>query len=181
MLPVSVRLFLDPYKNYDFYWQRQIETPVMQGTYDKRLRYDKRTSELMKIIGKGLHISPTMLQHEVELVGAGLARNLLWLADVAMGKKKAKGTGLEDGFITRRFFGKINEWNNDVAEELRAINDVLSDMNKAKGKGLSRLPREQAETIYKSNRKYTDKLYLRRDELMEMKKAIQEMLNEREQ
>ena len=189
-IPVSLRLIIEPIANFDLYWKKEIETPAMKGIAQAGERSDNRTSQTIKMIGKALNISPAMMQHEVELMGAGTAKNTLWLADnilvmagISDGSVDAKKFGVERAPVARRFYGKVTEWGSDVDAAIRDINTELSKMNKTTyyqlNKRLKYSP-EKIKNIKQSNQRKSNLLLSKRSELMKAKEAILEILRKQE-
>lgn len=189
-LPITLRMILEPVANYDFYWKKQIETPAMQGISKAGLRTNSRTSYLIKQIGKAINISPAMIQHETELLGAGTAKNALWVADnilvmagVSDGSLDAAKFGVEQAPIARRFYGKVTEWGSDIDEAIRDVNTQLSKMNETtirQMRGRLRYSDKEINEVIKSNNELKSKLYIKRGELEKAKGAITELLKNQE-
>ncbi len=132
IIPVSLKLILEPIADYDFYWQNTIEKPS-QKTWPKGLRSRSSTSETLKSIGKALNISPDMMQHEVRVALGGLGRDILWLTDWVLGTagvQKPPGLELENAVVVKRFIGKAEEWKSDAASRIRTISKRISEIKK---------------------------------------------------
>jgi len=132
IIPVSLKLIIEPIADYDFYWQSTIEKPS-QKTWPKGMRSRSSTSETLKSIGKALNISPDMMQHEVRVAFGGLGRDILWLTDWALGTagvQKPPNFELENAVIVKRFVGKAEEWKSDASSRIRTINKRISEIKK---------------------------------------------------
>lgn len=182
-IPVSLRLIIEPIANYDLYWNREIEKPYHKAILTAGLRSEKKTNEAIKMIGKALNISPIMMQHEIEIVGAGTAKNILWLADVAMGKIDAERFGLEKMPVTKSFYGKIGEWGTDVDQAISMINKELAKTRSFSAKkmfGYSGYTPEEIRNIGKANAEKIKLLYERRSNLLKAKEAIKHLITTEE-
>jgi hypothetical protein len=177
-IPVSLRLIVEPIANYDLYWNRAIEKPYHKAILTAGLRYENKTSELIKVVGKALNISPVMMQHEIEIVGAGTAKNILWLADIAMGKVDAEKFNLERVPISKRFYGKVNDWGSDIDEAIRKINEKLSKSRSFSVRSMQQYAKYSNKDIglaLKSNQEKINLLNSKRSELMQAKEAIRKL------
>lgn len=177
-IPVSLRLIIEPIANYDLYWNREIEKPYHKAILQAGLRSDKKTAEAIKVIGKALNISPIMMQHEIEIVGAGTAKNILWLADIAMGKIDAERFGLEKMPVTRSFYGKIGEWGTDIDSAIIMVNKELAKTRSFSIKkmvGYSGYTPEEIRKVSKANVEKIKLLYEKRSQLMKASEAIKHL------
>lgn len=177
-IPVSLRLIIEPIANYDLYWNREIEKPYHKAILQAGLRSDKKTAEAIKIIGKALNISPIMMQHEIEIVGAGTAKNILWLADMAMGKIDPARFGLEKMPVTKSFYGKIGEWGTDIDSAIIMVNKELAKTRSFSIKkmiGYSGYTPEEVRKISKANVEKIKLLYEKRNQLMKASEAIKHL------
>lgn len=177
-IPVSLRLIIEPIANYDLYWNREIEKPYHKAILQAGLRSDKKTSEAIKVIGKALNISPIMMQHEIEIVGAGTAKNILWLADIAMGKIDAERFGLEKMPVTKSFYGKIGEWGTDVDQALIQCNKEIAKTRAFSVKkmyGYSGYTPEEIRKVSKANVEKIKLLYEKRNQLLKANEAIKHL------
>jgi N12 class adenine-specific DNA methylase len=167
-MPIALRLIIEPMANYDLYWKQNIEKFWMKSL-NPGDRVNTRTSYLIKKIGKALNISPIMMQHEIEVLGAGTAKNALWAVDnilvmagIAQGDIDPKPLGVEKTPVTRRFYGKITEYGDDIDQSVKEIDKQLSKENSKKHSQI--------------NQKRITLLYEKRHELMRAKEAIREIL-----
>lgn len=177
-IPVSLRLIIEPIANYDLYWNREIEKPYQKAILQAGLRSDKKTAEAIKVIGKALNISPIMMQHEIEIVGAGTAKNILWLADMAMGKIDPTRFGLEKMPVTRSFYGKIGEWGTDIDSAIIMVNKELAKTRSFSIKkmvGYSGYTPEEIRKVSKANVEKIKLLYEKRSQLMKASEAIKHL------
>lgn len=174
----SVRLLLEPMANYDFYWQEAIEKPAIKNILVPGMRSDNKTSELLKTVGKALNISPIMMQHELEVLGAGTVKNALWIADLSMGNLDAKKFKLERAPIARRFYGKTEEWKSDISDAIREINVELNKVRKLSPRQLTNYygydTKETGQAI-QANVKEQQKLIKKRNQLQKAQEAIGKM------
>lgn len=177
-IPTSLKMVLEWNLNYDLYWNREIEKPYHKAILAAGERYDKKTNEAIKIIGKALNISPIMMQHEIEIVGAGTAKNILWLADIAMGKIDAERFGLEKMPVTKSFYGKIGEWGTDVDQALIQCNKEIAKTRAFSVKkmyGYSGYTPEEIRKVSKANVEKIKLLYEKRNQLLKANEAIKHL------
>jgi hypothetical protein len=171
-MPPVIRMVVEPITNYDIYFRTAIEKPYVKGIPIPGLRFDKRTIPALKAIGKALNISPIMLQHEIELIGGGLAKDVFWASQMLTGgieeDRKLRGAP-----VLKRFMGKLNAWNSDVDEAIRDINKELSGIRDISMKMMvkTRTVDERKELI-KKNAEYKMKLFKKKTELMKAKNEI---------
>lgn len=177
-IPTSLKMVLEWNLNYDLYWNREIEKPYHKAILAAGERYDKKTNEAIKIIGKALNISPIMMQHEIEIVGAGTAKNILWLADIAMGKIDAERFGLERMPVTKSFYGKIGEWGTDIDQAISVCNKEIAKTRAFSVKkmyGYSGYTPEEIRKVSKANVEKIKLLYEKRSQLMKANEAIKHL------
>jgi hypothetical protein len=181
-IPTSLKMVLEWSLNYDLYWNREIEKPYQQAIKTAGLRYNNKggnkTSEAIKIIGKALNISPIMMQHEIEIVGAGTAKNILWLADMAMGKIDPERFGLEKMPVTKSFYGKIGEWGTDIDQAIIQCNKEIAKTRAFSVKkmyGYSGYTPEEIRKVSKANVEKIKLLYEKRSQLMKANEAIKHL------
>ena len=171
IIPPVVKLLVEPMANYDFYWQQMIEKPAIHGIPIPGLRWDKNTSGLLKSVGKALNISPVMMQHELETLGAGFVKNTLWASNVISGNATLNNSTP----VVRRFSSQLNDWNTDIDKSLRAINQQLSNMNdisfKKMVKSYGHTPKD-IEELRRKNTEFKHQLLQKRYELQSAKSAI---------
>jgi len=183
LVPVPIRLIVDPITNYDLYWKKAIEPPAIAAIFPPGMRWTESTSEALKAIGKALNISPVMLQHELVLLGSGLARNIIWATDVLSGEATERQVELMHMPVTRRFSGKLNDWNTDIDNNIRDINKTLSTMGDYSPSKLYRSYGHKYKDIAaasKATNEYRSKLLRKRNELYKAKYEINKLLREAE-
>lgn len=181
--PVMLKLILEPIANYDFYWRRHIVSPSQKGL-PAGYQFDKRTSETLKAIGKGLRISPAMMQHEIITLTGGAGRSVLAATDWVLGTVGAvKPMEInEDRLpVVRRFLGKAEDWKSDIDSDLRTIDKRLTEIRIARG-STSSLIRYYGYTNADVKKAYTAandeqrKLMTARKELLSAKKATEDLV-----
>ncbi|MBE3122211.1 MAG: hypothetical protein IMZ58_08415, partial [Thermoplasmata archaeon] len=180
LIPPVIKLIVEPIANYDLYWQTEIEKPSIKAIPIPGLRWDARTSGALKYIGKSLNISPIMMQHELETLGAGFTKNVLWVADVASLKTTKEEMKIQSIPVVRRFAGQLNEWNTDIDRNIREINKQLSEMNELSMRKMIRSyghkPKDIQE-LRKRNSEFRYKLERKRYELTKAKDEIKYLLS----
>jgi hypothetical protein len=139
------------------------------------MRFTQKTNGLLKIIGKALNISPVMMQHELELLGAGFAKNVFWAADVLMGDLEKEKQVAEFTPIARRFSGRVTDWNSDIDYAIRDINKIFAGMQKVSKKALFKNYGYKTKDIQELGKKQAEikiKLLKKKAELIKAKQAI---------
>lgn len=174
ILPVTLKLIIEPITNYDLYWKTQIEKPT-QKKLPPGYRFDKRTSESLKIIGQALNISPMMMQHEVKTLFAGTGTSILWVADYVLGTAGVvpkPDITLDRAVVVRRFNGLAEDWNSQTAKRIRIlekrkreVTGALTDNNR------KRLTQYYGYSIEKANEARTKA----RSELVKINKKLREL------
>jgi N12 class adenine-specific DNA methylase len=174
-MPPVIRMIWEPIANYDYYWNKEIEKPTLRNIQIPGMRFDQKTNEALKKIGKALNISPIMIQHELELLGAGFAKNIFWAADVLMGDLEKEKQVAEFTPIARRFTGKVTDWNSDIDYAIRDIDKILAGMRKVSKKALQKnygFTSKDMQELIKKQAEMRMKLLKKRYELMKAKQAI---------
>jgi hypothetical protein len=130
LIPLPIKMIIEPMLNYDLYWHKQIEAPTMKGG-TPGMRFRKSTSETLKSIGKALNISPLMMEHELRSVFGGSGRNILYLTDMALGAigvQEMPELAANSAIVVRRFVGKAEEWKSDMRTRLNTIEKRMSEI-----------------------------------------------------
>jgi hypothetical protein len=178
-IPPAVKLIVEPMANYDLYWQQAIEKPSIKAIPVPGFRWDARTSGALKVVGKALNISPIMMQHELETLGAGFAKNLLWASDVVSGKYTGQELKFSGIPVARRFSAQLTDWNTDIDRNIRVINKQLSEMTDLSLRKMiqsyGHTPKDIQE-LRQRDAKFRHDLLSKRQQLMQAKGEIQGLL-----
>ena len=85
IIPTAAKVPLELLANYDTFKKQNIVNKY-QTDLPPAMQYNKDTSETAKRIGGKLNISPAKLQHTITGLTAGVGKQTLQLADMALGK-----------------------------------------------------------------------------------------------
>jgi len=183
IMPVALKLFVEPLVNYDLYWNEIIEKPAMKQ-FPAGHRFDKRTSEIFKQIGKALNLSPIMMQHEFEGLTSGAGKNFLLLAEVVLGKAGVipfPKIDVNRQTLIRRFRGRIEDWNSDLDYREKEIAKRIREIEIARRAGTRSLikfygyTKEDVKKAQKASIDELKTLNKKRHEVRAAKKGIAEL------
>jgi len=178
-MPVILKLIAEPIANYDFYWRQSIEKDAQRGLPAGE-RFDKRTSETFKTIGRALNISPIMMQHELRTVFAGAGTNVLWAADAILYNKQMEFSASRAP-IVRRFWGKAEEWGRDISQRKRELGSRLREIQEARRGGARKLSqyygysKEDVLRAYKKSAEEMEMIHKKMAELDASEIAIKQL------
>ena len=86
-IPVSLKVPLELWANYDFFRDRAID-PYFQVKYkDPEDRYSGYTTETAKFIGKQMGMSPRKIEHLISSTTGGLGMDITRSGEQAIGKR----------------------------------------------------------------------------------------------
>jgi hypothetical protein len=118
------------------YLGRPIVADHLKGTVDPELQFNSYTSDLGKLIGRTLNVSPAVVDYVITGFGGSLGRYALQgsnLVGEAVTGRARTAAGPEDMFLARRFVRSIARGANSQAEFWDQIGKDGGEMTRAEG------------------------------------------------